>query len=75
MKVRVLFFSVLRERMKKSEEEYPFSEGEVISSFAERILGSVEYPLLFAVNQEYVARDYPLKEGDEVAFIPPVSGG
>ncbi len=75
LKVRVLFFSVLREKMKKSEDQYEIFEGETVSSFAERILGSVEYPLLFAINQEYVARDYPLEDGDEVALIPPVSGG
>jgi molybdopterin converting factor subunit 1 len=28
-----------------------------------------------AVNQEYVSNDHPLREGDEVAVIPPVSGG
>jgi sulfur-carrier protein len=28
-----------------------------------------------AVNQEYVSNDHPLHEGDEVAVIPPVSGG
>ncbi|MEK6755305.1 MAG: molybdopterin converting factor subunit 1 [Bacteroidota bacterium] len=29
----------------------------------------------FAVNQEYVPNDHPLHHGDEVAVIPPVSGG
>lgn len=28
-----------------------------------------------AVNREYVKHDHPLHDGDEVAFIPPVSGG
>ena len=31
--------------------------------------------LMTAVNAQYVERSHPLKEGDEVAFIPPVSGG
>ena len=31
--------------------------------------------ILFAVNQEYVHADYQLKDGDEVAFFPPVTGG
>lgn len=31
--------------------------------------------LRLAVNQEYVSNDHPLKQGDEVAVIPPVSGG
>ena len=31
--------------------------------------------LMIAVNEEYQEHDYPLNEQDEVAFIPPVSGG
>ena len=32
-------------------------------------------PVMFAVNQEYVESDHILKNGDEVAFIPPLGGG
>ena len=28
-----------------------------------------------AVNQNYVGRDHPIREGDEVALFPPVTGG
>ncbi|KPJ50989.1 MAG: hypothetical protein AMJ38_01160 [Dehalococcoidia bacterium DG_22] len=31
--------------------------------------------LMYSVNAEYVPADHPLGDGDEVAFIPPVSGG
>ena len=31
--------------------------------------------LMIAVNEEYQEHDYPLSDNDEVAFIPPVSGG
>jgi molybdopterin converting factor subunit 1 len=31
--------------------------------------------VMYAVNQEYVPRDHPLRDGDELAIIPPVSGG
>lgn len=31
--------------------------------------------VVVAVNREYVKHDHPLKDGDEAAFIPPVSGG
>jgi molybdopterin converting factor small subunit len=30
---------------------------------------------MYSVNADYVPADYPLGDGDEVAFIPPVSGG
>ena len=38
-------------------------------------LGSEPAGLLYAVNKEYADRDRPLTDGDEVALIPPVSGG
>jgi len=31
--------------------------------------------LMYSVNADYVPADHPLGDGDEVAFIPPVSGG
>lgn len=34
-----------------------------------------ENSIRLAVNQEYVPMDHPLRDGDEVAVIPPVSGG
>lgn len=38
-------------------------------------LGGFEASLAYAVNQEYVSSDAMLKAGDELALIPPVSGG
>jgi molybdopterin synthase catalytic subunit len=38
-------------------------------------LGDEPEGLLYAVNKEYADRDHPLADGDEVALIPPVSGG
>ena len=38
-------------------------------------LGDEPEGLLYAVNREYAPRDHPLADGDEVALIPPVSGG
>lgn len=34
-----------------------------------------QHAMRFAVNQEYVSDDHPLRDGDDVAVIPPVSGG
>ncbi|GAC1319543.1 MAG: hypothetical protein NVSMB2_14940 [Chloroflexota bacterium] len=42
---------------------------------AERIPGLLTAPGMVAVNQAYVQPDVQLHDGDEVAFIPPVSGG
>jgi MoaE-MoaD fusion protein len=71
--VRVRLFAGLRERAGWSEREVDArSVGEV---WAELGLGDEPAGLLYAVNQEYAERDQPLAEGDEVAVIPPVSGG
>ena len=77
--IKVLYFSVLREKVGKSEEEIEFkgSVAQLKELLAERypqirdILGSVR----FAVNEEYVGEDYQLSGNERVALIPPVSGG
>lgn len=81
MKVRVLFFAILREKLRKDEGEFEISEGETVLDLACRILSPVFdqavffRSLLYAVNNEYVSRDYRLKAGDELVLIPPVAGG
>jgi molybdopterin synthase catalytic subunit/molybdopterin converting factor small subunit len=73
VKVRVRLFAGLRERAGWSEREVDArTVGDV---WAELGLGDEPTGLLYAVNQEYAERDQPLAEGDEVAVIPPVSGG
>ncbi len=73
MKVRVRLFAGLRERAGWSEREVDArSVGDV---WAELGLGDEPAGLLYAVNHEYAERDQTLAEGDEVAVIPPVSGG
>lgn len=77
--MKVLYFSVVKERIKKGEEELDFK-----GSLSElRFVLSQRYPELkdllerikFAVNEEYVGDDYELKGDERVALIPPVSGG
>lgn len=79
--VRVLFFALLREKMKQREALYSCQKGETVLEFAKRILtpqlGDHLHlkALLFAVNNQYVDTHYLLQEGDELAVIPPVAGG
>ncbi|MFO1464384.1 MAG: MoaD/ThiS family protein [bacterium] len=81
MKVRVLFFAILKEKMKRSEGEYELQAGESVSQLAHRLLapafgeGGYESCLMYAVGEEYVPRDYRPKDGEEIALIPPVAGG
>jgi molybdopterin synthase sulfur carrier subunit len=79
MKVKLRLFAYLRETLGLEEEEIDIREGEKVSDlwnrFKHKIPGNKNFRVLFAVNGEYVEEDRELKEGDEVAFIPPVSGG
>jgi MoaE-MoaD fusion protein len=74
MRVTVKLFAGLRERAGWSEREV---EGvtRVDDIWPVLSLGPEPEGLLYAVNKEYVKRDRELGEGDEVAVIPPVSGG
>jgi molybdopterin converting factor small subunit len=38
-------------------------------------MSGLDGSLMYAVNAEYVDQDHPLRDGDELALIPPVSGG
>jgi len=75
------FFATLRERARTSELNREFPEGLTVGEIWTQ-LGN-EFPALaahrdrvaFAVNHEYVNGDYRPRNCDEVAFIPPVSGG
>jgi molybdopterin synthase catalytic subunit len=77
MQVRVRLFAALRERAGATERELELPAGaragDVWPALPE--LGAEPGGVLVAVNQEYVERDHELREGDEVALIPPVSGG
>jgi molybdopterin synthase catalytic subunit len=74
VKVTVRLFAGLRERAGWSERELEL-EGSVGDVWPALGLGDEPAGLLYAVNQEYAERDRALAEGDEVAVIPPVSGG
>ena len=56
---------------------YGATVGSVAQEVFERYPGLIGTPtaLVLAVNEEYQLHDYELADGDEVALIPPVSGG
>ena len=78
MLVRVRHFAVLRERRGKGEEAVEVQGGLTVGRLYDQLfppssLGAL--PVMFAVNQQYVTKEYVLQAGDEVAFIPPLGGG
>ena len=74
MRIRVRLFAGLRERAGWNEREVD-GVGSVGDVWPALELGDEPPGLLYAVNREYSSRDRSLADGDEVAIIPPVSGG
>jgi molybdopterin synthase catalytic subunit len=69
-------FAGLRERAGAAQVELELPEGAVVGDALERMRGLTDgIPVVMAVNHEYAGPGDPLHGGDEVALIPPVSGG
>jgi len=71
--VRIRLFAGLRERAGWAQRE--IDAATVADVWPALELGDEPSGLLYAVNKEYATRDHVLADGDEVALIPPVSGG
>ena len=81
MKVRTLFFSVLRDVTNTDATIMEAAAGATVADLLEQVfaqwpgLKAWDANLLMAVDQTYVKRDAPLHENAEVALMPPVQGG
>jgi molybdopterin converting factor subunit 1 len=81
MRVRVLFFGQLRDIVGVGQEDADISEGsrveDLFQRYGRRFPKLVEFrpSIAASVNQEYADWRFSLTSGDEVAFLPPVSGG
>jgi molybdopterin converting factor subunit 1 len=81
MRVRVLFFGGLKDLAGKSSDLLELPDGALVRDVLAHYLGQVPRlkeslaSLAVAVNQEYAGAETGLKSGDEVALLPPVSGG
>lgn len=81
MKVRVKYFAVCREMFNRDEEEMELPDGAVLMDILKRL--EEEWPeipeyyevMQMSVNWEYATEMTKLSDGDEVALIPPVTGG
>src|SRR5277367_4584735 len=81
MRVRVLFFGRLKDIVGKSEEDAELSDGARVEDLFSRYgrsfpeLAKFRPSVVASVNQEFAEWRATLSSGDEVAFLPPVSGG
>ncbi len=81
MKVTVRFFALYRERAGASECSWQLPEESTLADLLREIrqahpgLAPPAVEIVAAVNEEYAEGGLVLREGDEVALIPPVSGG
>jgi molybdopterin synthase catalytic subunit/molybdopterin converting factor small subunit len=76
MQVSIRLFAGLRERAGTGARELELADWARVSDvWAPLDLGDEPPGLLYAVNKRYAAADAELADGDEVALIPPVSGG
>jgi molybdopterin converting factor subunit 1 len=82
MTVTVRLFAVFRERVGSDSIELEVDDGATVAEALERLaerpeLGDLleRMPVRMAVNRDYADSDTPLSSGDELALVPPVSGG
>src|SRR5579863_1773367 len=81
MRLRVLYFGMLKDVAEKSSDTLDLPDGstlgDLLALISERIPGMKRSltSLAVAVNQEYAGAETRLKTGDEIALLPPVSGG
>jgi len=81
MRIRVLFFGIVREIVGLREEAIEVPGGsrmeDVFSAYAKRFpkLQEASASIVLALNQQFAPASAAVSEGDEIAFLPPVSGG
>lgn len=79
--MKVLFFGMLRDIVGRSEDQIEVAEGARLDSVFERYardfpkLTDLSASIVLARNQQFCDRSVAVAENDEIAFLPPVSGG
>ncbi len=77
MSIKVLFFASLRDEIGRGDDELDAANINTVADVWSAVSEGKAMPsnLLMAVNQDYVNADATVKDNDEVAFFPPVTGG
>lgn len=78
MNITVKYFANMRDLMGRGEETVSIDDNQIsVAELWEKISSGEKIPMntLIAVNMEYTDQTKMIKNGDEVAFFPPVTGG
>ena len=81
MKVTVKYFAVCRQMFNRDEEDMELSEGAILQDILDRLkdekpeISGLFETMQMSVNWHYADRETKLSNNDEVALIPPVTGG
>ena len=81
MRVRVLYFAVVRERLRRDHESIELPDGATVAALLDELdrrhpgIAGLRRHLQVARNRDLVRLEAALADGDEVALIPPVAGG
>ena len=84
--LKLLYFASLREQLSSAQEQLELDQSITDISTLKQVLaqrGGVwqaafegsDIPLLVSINQQMAGEDSVIKDGDEIAFFPPVTGG
>ncbi|MBL8250585.1 MAG: MoaD/ThiS family protein [Candidatus Competibacter sp.] len=77
MAICVKYFASLRDRLGRAEDRVSATEATTVADLWSALWPEIDLPpnTLAAVNMEYASLDQTVRDGDEVAFFPPVTGG
>lgn len=77
MAIKVKYFANLRELIGRSEDSIEYRDGLSVAEIWDMVRGDVQESTAYlaALNMEYANTNTIVKDGDEVAFFPKVSGG
>lgn len=81
MKIRVQFYSQLRDVAGTSEEDVGLADGSTVGQLLQKVyekfpaLRAHDKSILIGAGVEFVDRDHVIESGEEIAIMPPVQGG